>query len=116
MIPLTSSPKRGYHALNGDLAKRKVLTSIKFLEKCAEFFTQKIKCSEEKALHAIIKAEEAKRIYHNIRELLGKDCSPLTHHWPSGQAQGSLLRVMGSYPTQWTSMYVLVNPNTYGTG
>jgi hypothetical protein len=73
MIPLTSSPKRGYHALNGDLAKRKVLTSIKFLEKCAEFFTQKIKCSEEKALHAIIKAEEAKRIYHNIREMLGKD-------------------------------------------
>ena len=28
----------------------------------------------------------------------------------------SILRVMGSYPTQWTSMYVLVNPNPYGTG
>jgi hypothetical protein len=28
----------------------------------------------------------------------------------------SILRVVGSYPTQWTSMYVLVNPNPYGTG
>jgi hypothetical protein len=28
----------------------------------------------------------------------------------------SILRVLGSYPTQWTSMYVLVNPNLYGTG
>jgi len=28
----------------------------------------------------------------------------------------SILRVMGSYPTQWTSMYVLVHPNPYGTG
>jgi hypothetical protein len=28
----------------------------------------------------------------------------------------SILRVMGSYPTQWTSMYELVNPNPYGTG
>jgi len=28
----------------------------------------------------------------------------------------SILRVMGSYPSQWASMYVLVNPNPYGTG
>jgi len=37
----------------------------------------------------------------------------------NGQVVGlevSILRVMGSYPTQWTSMYVLVNPNPYGTG
>jgi hypothetical protein len=37
----------------------------------------------------------------------------------TGQVVGlevSILRVMGSYPTQWTSMYVLVNPNPYGTG
>ena len=37
-------------------------------------------------------------------------------HWPSGQAQGLNPWVMGSYSTQWTSMYVLVNPNPYGKG
>jgi hypothetical protein len=26
------------------------------------------------------------------------------------------IRVMGSYPAQWTSMYVLVNSNFYGKG
>jgi hypothetical protein len=38
---------------------------------------------------------------------------------PTGRVVGlevSILRVMGSYPTQWTSMYVLVNPNPYGMG
>jgi hypothetical protein len=36
----------------------------------------------------------------------------------TGQVVGlevSSLRVVGSYPTQWTSMYVLVNLNPYGT-
>jgi len=28
----------------------------------------------------------------------------------------SILRVVDSYPTQWTSMYVLLNPDPYGTG
>jgi hypothetical protein len=38
---------------------------------------------------------------------------------PTGQVVGlevSIFRVVGSYPNQWTSMYVLVNPNLYGTG
>jgi hypothetical protein len=33
-----------------------------------------------------------------------------------GGLEVSILRVVGSYPTQWTSMYVLVNPNPYETG
>ncbi len=31
-----------------------------------------MRTSEEKALRAIMKSEEARRIYHNIKELLGK--------------------------------------------
>jgi hypothetical protein len=50
----------------------------KFLEERAAFFASKLQCSEEKALCAIIRAEESKRIYSNIREILGKQPNSLT--------------------------------------
>jgi hypothetical protein len=50
----------------------------KFLEEQAVFFASKLQCSEEKAIHAIIKSEESKKIYRNIKELLGKEPSSLT--------------------------------------
>ncbi len=49
-----------------------------FLEERAELFAQKLRCTKEKALQAIIKAVEARTIYRNIRELLRKEKTSLT--------------------------------------
>jgi uncharacterized protein YbcI len=38
----------------------------------------KLRCTEEKALHASIKSEKSKRIYNKIKEVLGKQPSSLT--------------------------------------
>ena len=61
-------------------ACKKKSTAIrkKFFEERAAFFASKLKCTEEKAIRAILKAEESKRIHNNIKEILGKQSTPLT--------------------------------------
>ena len=58
--------------------KRSTAIRKKFLEERAAFFASKLKCTEEKAIRAIIKAEESKRIYNNNKEILGKQPTSLT--------------------------------------
>ncbi len=58
--------------------KRSTAIRKKILEERAAFFASKLKCIEEKAICAIIKAKESKRIYNNIKEILGKQPTPLT--------------------------------------
>ena len=50
----------------------------KFLEERAERMAQKMRTTEEKALKAILKAEDSKRIYASIQNLTGKSNSLLT--------------------------------------
>lgn len=48
-----------------------------FLEERANFFASKLQCLEEKALQAILRAEETKRTYCYVRKILGKQPSAL---------------------------------------
>jgi len=58
--------------------KKNAAIRQKFLKEWAAFFASKLWCTEEKALRAIIKSEESKWIYSNIKEVLGKQPSSLT--------------------------------------
>jgi hypothetical protein len=54
------------------LQKTELWATQEVLSEHAEYLAAKMKTTEEKALRAIMRAEEARRIYQNIKELLGK--------------------------------------------
>jgi len=58
--------------------KRSKTIRCQFLVERAEYLAMKIQTSGEKALRAILHAEEAKKIYKNIKETFGKQQIPLT--------------------------------------
>lgn len=49
-----------------------------FLAERAEYLAAKMHTTEEKALQALVHAEESKKIYKNIKEIFGKQQVPLT--------------------------------------
>jgi hypothetical protein len=51
---------------------------MKFLEECATLLAEKMRTTDEKALRAIKKAEESKRIFCSIKQVIGKHRSQLT--------------------------------------
>jgi len=58
--------------------KRSDSIRCQFLEERAEYLASKMCTTQEKALRAIIHAEESEKIYRNIREIFGKQHVPLT--------------------------------------
>jgi hypothetical protein len=60
-----------------------------FLEERANFFASKLQCLEEKALQAILRAEETKRTYCYVRKILGKQPSALTQVYVQDESNAS---------------------------
>lgn len=58
--------------------KRSAEMRKKYLSERAEYLAIKMRATEEKALRAIIQAEESKSIYRSIKDLMGKSQTPLT--------------------------------------
>jgi hypothetical protein len=58
--------------------KRSDSIRCQFLEERAEYLASKMCTTQEKALRAIIHAEDSEKIYRNIREIFGKQHVPLT--------------------------------------
>jgi hypothetical protein len=58
--------------------KRSVILQKKILSESSELLASEMRTTEEKAVRAIMKAEESRIHYQNIREALGKLNTPLT--------------------------------------
>lgn len=92
--------------------KRSHTIRQRFLSDCADLMAQKMHTSHEKAIRVILRAEQSRITYRNIRALLCKENSPLTQADNlSSPNDPSFLMSQSQTKWKWRSIFYTTTEN-----